>query len=369
MVYCKKCILPDTRPNLRILDDGICNACHSFSLKPKNESFNKNFLDVVKYAKQKKSLWDCVIPVSGGKDSTWQVLKALEYDLKPLCITWRTPARTLLGQENLDNLVKLGVDHIDFTINPEIEKKFTLETFKKMGSVAIPMHFAIYSVPLKFATQFNIPLVIYGENSALEYGGDSGFGSIITKQWLLKYGVTQGTTIEDWISKKLKSEDLDMYKYPTDEILRESGVKAVFLGNYFNWDPNQTHEIAKSVGFKSLNKESLTGIYKFADVDDSFIIPIHHWLKWYKFGFTRTWDNLSLEIRNNRISRNNALKKIEKIGTEFPIGPIEMFCKWTNISLEQFFKIADKFRNKEIWSYDEGKWKIKEFLFKNWDWK
>ena len=124
--YCAKCVLPDTRPNLEIMEDGVCNACHSWSDKASGvidwSARHKDWLDLVEYVKDKATTWDCVIPVSGGKDSTWQVIKALEYGLKPLCVTWRTPARNALGQRNLDNLISLGVDHIDFTINPDVEK-------------------------------------------------------------------------------------------------------------------------------------------------------------------------------------------------------------------------------------------------------
>src|SRR5690349_10925775 len=106
MKYCKHCVLPDTRPNLKIMDDGICNACHSWVNKKNEVDWIKReheFSHLVANIKSNSNTWDCVIPVSGGKDSTWQVIKALEYGLKPLCVTWRTPARNELGQKNLDN--------------------------------------------------------------------------------------------------------------------------------------------------------------------------------------------------------------------------------------------------------------------------
>ena len=102
MKYCRKCILPDTRPNLEIMEDGVCNACHSWSEKETIidwKSRHKDLLALIGGVKKKSTTWDCIIPVSGGKDSTWQVIKALEYGLKPLCVTWRTPARNALGQK------------------------------------------------------------------------------------------------------------------------------------------------------------------------------------------------------------------------------------------------------------------------------
>lgn len=165
MKYCKKCILPDSRPNLIIGDDGICNACSSSVTKTKINWIKREeaFRMVVKNAKLRSKGYDCLIPVSGGKDSTWQVIKCLEYDLNPLAVTWKSPSRTKLGKENLDNLVSLGVDHIDYRINPKVERKFLYQSFIRYGTTAIPMHMAIFNIPFKIAIKFNIPLIIWGE--------------------------------------------------------------------------------------------------------------------------------------------------------------------------------------------------------------
>ena len=130
------------------------------------------FKKLVKITKNKNKSYDCVIPVSGGKDSTWQVLTAIRYGLKPLCVTWKTPGRNKIGYQNLKNLISLGVDHIDFSINLKVEKYFTLKAFERFGNPLIPMHMAIHAIPLRLATKMKIPLVLWGENSAIEYGGN-----------------------------------------------------------------------------------------------------------------------------------------------------------------------------------------------------
>ena len=133
MKYCSKCILPDTRPNIEIDKQGICSACNNYVTRT---SINwsereKLFGEVVNEAKAKSKGYDCLIPVSGGKDSTWQVIKCLEYGLTPLCVTWKPIGRTKIGQQNLNNLIRLGVDHIDYSINPKVEKRFMLSALKK----------------------------------------------------------------------------------------------------------------------------------------------------------------------------------------------------------------------------------------------
>jgi len=372
MKWCKECVLPDSRPNLQIEDDGICNACKNHKTKKdidwKSRQNQLNLL--VDSIKNRSSEYDCLIPVSGGKDSTWQTLKCLELGLKPLAVTWKTPARTIIGDNNLDNLINLGVDHIDFTINPNIEAKFMWETYKKKGSLAIPMHFAIYNLPLKIAAKYNIPLVIYGENTAFEYGSlnqsDEGFE--LTSLWADRYNATVGTKIEDWFSIELTEKDLRAYTRPTDSEL--SKVRAIFLGHYFKWDPEIVQEEVSKFGFMRDKAGPRTGLYNYADIDCEFI-SLHHWIKWYKFGFTRLFDNLSLEIRNGRLSREDALQMIRENDFEPNYDDVESFCKFTDHTIEDFMNVAETFRSTSIWQKDsnvKSHWYIKDFIINDYKW-
>lgn len=370
MKYCRRCILPDTRPNLVIEADGICNACRSHGTRPDIDWERRQslFADVVSNAKSRSRGYDCLIPVSGGKDSTWQVVKCLDYGLNPLAVTWKTPARTPIGQRNLDNLVRLGVDHIDYQVNPQVEKRFMLKAYERFGSTAVPMHLALFNIPLSIASRFEIPLIIWGENSAFEYGGgeDERKGFQLDEQWLWKFGVTHGTTAEDWIGDDFTRRELTPYFGPTDQELTERGVLAVFLGYYFPWDPEETVRVAKENGFESASS-ARTGYYTYADIDDDFI-SIHHYLKWHKFGFTRTFDNLSLEIRNGRITREQALAAIRELGPQTPVDDIEKVCAFMNISVARFHEIAETFRNTDIWSERDGFWRLNDFLIEDWRW-
>jgi len=372
--YCQNCILPDTRPNLIIDKDGICNACQSHRTKSDInwEKREKAFQSVVEKAKKCGQGYDCLIPVSGGKDSTWQVVKCLEYGLNPLAVTWKTPARTKIGQENLDNLIRLGVDHIDYQINPKVEKKFLYQSLIRYGTTSIPMHMAIFNIPLRIAVKFRIPLVIWGENSAFEYGGneDEQKGFKLDGYWLKKFGVTHGTTAEDWVSSDLSRKELNPYFGPSDEELEKAGVLAIFLGYYFSWDVATSLEIARKSGFKVREEGPKTGYYDYADIDDDFI-SIHHYIKWYKFGFTRLFDNLSIEIRNGRMTREEAIRVVQERGDEIPFDDIDKFCDFIGITKEHFFEIIERFRNLNIWTKADGrgKWMIKDFIISDWEWR
>lgn len=362
MRYCIKCVLPDSRPNLFISKNGICSACMAHANRKKRDGVQskKKFLNIIKKIKKKKNLYDCLIPVSGGKDSTWQVLKILSFGLNPLTFTYKPILRTKIGQANLNNLKKIGVHHIDFTVNENVEKKFLKKVFFKFGAVALPMHMAMWNMSFNLAKSFSIPYIIWGENSANEYGGskkDQKLKNLNTK-WIKKYGINFNTTAKDWVDKDLTEKELAPFiKFKTNKNNNFSPV-SIFLGDYFKWDPLETYKVAKKFGFKQNKGKAKTGVYKYADIDDD-LISIHHFLKIYKFGFSRDYDNLSLEIRNNRLSRERAISLIKKNSFKTPSKDIEKFCKLIGITKKKFFEKCEKFRNKKIWISKNNKWKLK----------
>lgn len=373
--WCRSCILPDTRPNLRLDADGICNACRAHASKGAIDwrGRSEQLMAVVRSAKQRAGGrgYDCLIPVSGGKDSTWQTVKCLELGLKPLAVTWKTPARTPIGRGNLENLIALGVDHIDWQVSPKVEARFMRKTFERYGSTAIPMHLALFNMPLTLAARLRIPLVIWGENSAFEYGAadEAHTGFKLDAAWLRTYGVTHGTTAADWVDEDLSAQDLAAYFGPTAAELAAADVRAVFLGYYLAWDPQQTRRVAQEHGFRADEGVPRTGYYDFADIDDDFI-SIHHWMKWYKFGFTRLFDNLSLEIRNGRLTRAQAIEIVHRTGEQRPLADIEKFCAFAGITAAEFMAIAERFRNPRVWRDDvDGRWSIADFLIHDWNWQ
>ncbi len=180
--------------------------------------------------------------------------------------------------------------------------------------------------------------------------------------------MTHGTTAKDWISERLTERELTPYFGPSEAELEAAGVLAVFLGYYLEWDPEVTRRVAAEHGFVADRQGPRTGLYDYADIDDDFI-SIHHWLKWYKFGFTRLFDNLSLEIRNGRMTREQAVAVVRSRGDETPHKDIEKLCEFLGISTQEFFDIAETFRNRDVWMRDGAAWKIPGFLVPDWTWR
>ena len=373
MKFCTRCILPTTRPQLEIEGEFICNACRG-SLEKREvinwEQREEELRELLnQHRRQNPRAYDCVIPVSGGKDSTWQVYTIkYKYGLKPLTFSWKPRNRTKLGWKNLENLQELGVDHIDFTVNPVVERRFMLKALRISGSPSLPEHMAMFSLSLNTAIQQRVPLVIWGENPGLEYGGSRKFreSPIMDREWFQKYGVTNGTFAEDWADEELPLNEMTAYRFPDDTSLSEHQIIPIFLGWFLPWDPIRVASDAQGLGFVSA-KRPVLGYYPFSDLDAPFIV-IHHFMKWFKFGFTRLWDNLALEIRYGRMSRDEAINYIRTNPEPLPQSQIKSLCQYLSLREDDFWKIVETHRNLQIWDKDaKGRWTlpgmIEEFGF------
>ena len=369
--YCLHCVLPETRPGVRLDEQGICNGCRNAEAKAHIDwqARAREFAALVAAAKRRKADYDCVVPVSGGKDSHWQLLTCLDHGLHPLCVTYTYPGATKLGQANLRNLVALGVDHLQLTVNPDVERRFTALAFRRKGISGLVSHMGIFAYPITLAARLGIPLVVYGENSAMEYGTEDErlVGARLDSAWLESFGVTDNTAAADWISDGLTSEDLTPYFLPSDAELERKDITAIFLGWYFRWDPEQSFRIASAHGFRERDQGARVGHLNYVNIDDD-LIAIHHHPKWHKYGITRTWDTLSVEIRMGRMTRDEAIDRIRAAGDETPWGDIGRFCDYIGISAAEYFRILEQFRNPEIWTRKGGRWVIEDFLIEDFDW-
>ena len=375
MRYCKRCILPDTRPGIFLDNEGVCSGCRGHDDKEITINWARRaaaFKEIVAEAKTHSTGYDCIVPVSGGKDSWYQVITCQQYGLKVLGVTWRTPGRTGIGQRNLDNMIsRLSLDHIDFTIDPDVERRFMIAAYERKGATAIPMHMALFAIPIRFAVQMRIPLVIWGENPQLEFGGEQveRLATELDLHWIAKHGVTNQTAREDWIGvKDLTNEDLAAYRLPLESDFRSFAPKSIFLGSFFKWNSFENTRVSAKHGFESNAANLKTGVWHFADIDCHFI-ALHHFLKWYKFGFLRSFDNLSVQIRYGLTTREDAIRELREKGFQVPNDDITRFCEFADKPESWFWETAESFRNNsEVWRRHGDTWTIPGFLIDDWDW-
>jgi N-acetyl sugar amidotransferase len=364
MKYCKKCVLPDTRPSITINQEGLCSACEGHEEKTSKidwEARQKQLEEVISSSRSSHGLYDCIIPVSGGKDSTYQVHVMKErFGLNPLAVTYAYGDRTELGEKNLYNLRKLGVDHIEFAPSPDVESKFIKKAFIECGDPCIPDHLGIFAVCLRAAINFKIPMIVWGENPELEYGGSvlDRENPYLDRKWLSKHGCLKGKLAEDWVDENLSLSDLAIFEVPTDDDFHRFPISSLFLGYFIPWDPIENARIAAELGFEKSSNGPLLGLYDFADLDSTNII-VHHYIKLVKFGISRLHDNISVEIRNGRMTREEGVHILKTKPERVPLEEIRLLCKQIDITEEEFWQVLEKFRNHDIWEKQGAEWVLK----------
>ena len=346
--YCTRCVMPETKPDLHIDPEGVCNACRSFE-KRQNidwEQRRRKLNEILdRYRSKEGKHWDCVVPISGGKDSTYQVLRMLEMGMSPLCVNAHIWESTDVGRRNVDTIKELGADMIELSPNPVVRRKLNRIGLTQVGDISWPEHVGIFTIPVVAATRYKIPLIIWGENSQDEYGGPAGGGLL-------------GLRVSDLVGMEgLLDKDLIPYRYPSDRELAEAGITGLFLGYYLPWDGLSNALIAQVYGFESYPK-NIEGTMVGYENLDNYYVGLHDYFKFLKYGFSRATDQVCLHIRRGRITREDAIKIVLKHDGKFPwtyLGmPIEKLLEPLDFSLTQFIEICDRFTNRKLFLTDKA---------------
>lgn len=355
--------MPSTKPDLHLDEEGVCNACRSYE-KRKHvdwDSRRKELLVILeRYRSKDGTNWDCIVPVSGGKDSTFQVVQMLQMGMNPLCVTATTCDLTEVGRKNIENIKKLGVDYVEMSPNPIVRAKLNRIGLVQVGDISWPEHVGIFTIPVRAAVQYKIPLIIWGENSQNEYGGPAAASenNTLDRRWLEEFGGLLGLRVSDLIGMDgLARKDLIPYFYPEDADLAEVGVTGLFLGHYVPWDGLSNVLVAQAYGFATPSLPTLGSMVNYENLDN-YQVAIHEYFKFLKFGFGRATDHACLHIRRGRLTREMGLSIVKRLDGKFPVEylgkPLEETLKPLDITVEEFSRICDQFTNKKIFKRDAG---------------
>ncbi len=359
--YCSRCILPSTKPDLSFDDNGLCHACQNYDARPSidwdlREEELKAILE--KHKSQNNSNYDCLIPVSGGKDSTFQIIKMLEYGMNPLCVTATTDKLSEIGRRNIEVAKNLGVDYIEVSMNPVVRRKINKIALNQVGDIGWPEHVTIFTVPIRIAVQMKIPLLIWGENSQNEYGGPAASAdrSVLTREWLSEFGGMNGLRVSDLVGQEgIEEKHLIQYTYPTDEELDSVGVTGLFLGHYIPWDGHNNALVAQAHGFETWPTVVEGSMVNYENLDN-LQMRVHDYFKYLKFGYGRVTDWAGVHIRRGRINRKEAFLFAEKYAGKFPdkyLGvPLSEILKDIDMTLDEFVDVCDRFTNKKLFKCD-----------------
>jgi N-acetyl sugar amidotransferase len=358
--YCTRCVMPHSKPDLHIDAEGVCNACRSYDGRKLVDwdQRKKELLAVVEKYRRHGEGWDCIVPVSGGKDSTYQVIRMLQLGLNPLCVTATTCDLSEIGRKNIQNIKHLGVDYVEFSPNPLVRAKLNRIGLVQVGDISWPEHVGIFTIPVRAAAQYGVPLIVWGENSQHEYGGPAAAAgnNVLNRRWLEEFGGLLGLRVSDLAGiDGIRKEHLIPYQYPTDEELQRVGVTGLFLGHYLPWDGLTNALIAQASGFTTFDRpvEGSMGNYENLDNHQT---GIHDYFKFLKFGFSRATDIACLHTRRGRISRQDALEIVRARDGKFPwtyLGKrLEDILAPLDMTVDEFVRICDQFTNKKIFKRD-----------------
>jgi N-acetyl sugar amidotransferase len=359
MKYCTKCIMPDTRPEQVFDAEGVCDACRSIEQKHKgiNWEDRRDELEKIlsRYRNKDGSWWDCIIPVSGGKDSCYQAYTMkYEFNMNPLCVNFIPCEMTDIGLKNILFLRDLGFDIIQVGANRKIYREMVKKGFYDLGDCCWPEHIGIFTAPVRVAVQYRVPLIVWGENPQFEYGGPASIRSnnYLDRSWLEQFAML-GYRISDLYLEGFDRKELLAFEYPSNEQLKEVGVTGLFLGYYLKWEAFKHVEKMKSLGWNSNPEGPVEGAYyDFENLDCKWIAGLHDYMKFLKYGYGRATDQLCIEIRHGRISREKAIRIVRQYEGTIPRKYLFDFFKFIDCSEGAFYKTLDKFTNKKIFKLD-----------------
>lgn len=355
--YCTRCVMPETKPDILFDEAGVCSACRHFTLRD-DVDWDARRAELVelldRYRSKDGSNYDCVIPVSGGKDSTYQVIRMLELGMKPLCVTATTDKLSDIGRRNIENLKGLGVDYIEISTNPVVRRRINKVALTQVGDISWPEHVAIFTIPVRIAVQMRIPLLVWGENSQNEYGGPAAAaeGNTLTRRWLEEFGGLLGLRVSDLIGQSgIVAQDLVQFTYPSDDQLSDAGVTGLFLGHYLPWDGWGNAILSQAHGFESWPSFVEGSLANYENLDNVHT-GIHDYFKFLKFGFGRATDLACMHVRRGRLSRQDAVSVVQMHDGKFPwtyLGvPLEEVLSDIDMTLDDFVAVCDRFTNKRL---------------------
>jgi len=363
--YCIRCCMTSTNEGLTFDDMGICQACQSAEEKMhinwvEREKELKNILEL--YKNKSGDNYDCIVPISGGKDSCFQlhVIKKI-YGLKPLAVTFSHNWFSKTGKYNLKNILeKLNIDHIMFTPNRKLVNTIAKKSIKKIGDSCWSCHAGVGAFPLQVAVRFQIPLLIWGESVAEESGRTRYKDSK-----LIKFDRDYFTRVsaklypEEFAGDGLTMKDLYPYKLPDLSDIERVGVVGIHLGDYIFWDSERQEEfVKKEYGWREWEEGEMDGTYKRYKSAECIMHGMHDYTKYLKRGFGRATDHASQDVRAGLITRDQGFKLIKKYDSRIPKS-FKHFLKITNMKEKEFYEIMKFHRNLVINKKQEIKSKLK----------
>ncbi len=374
--FCTRCVVSNQRPRLTFDKDGVCAACQYAYMKHHTIDWEKRGKELKALCDQYRSKdgsYDVVVPGSGGKDSAYtaHVLKT-EYGMHPLCVTWAPFKYTDIGRKNFEDFVQSGFDVLEFFQNGVLHRKLARVAFELKGDAWEPFTFGQKAFAFQVALKFRIPLIFYGENGEVEYGGsmqnaDKPYESVADWEKLYFKGagvdalIKSGLEMGIFKKEEIEPKTFDLYRTPPLDEIEKLGAQMHWISYYKKWVPQENFYYSqKNTGFTANPDGRSEGTYsKYASLDDR-TDGFHFYLAFIKFGIGRATSDAAHEIRDGHITREEGVALVRRYDGEFPKKHFKEFLDYLGITEEHFWAITDAYRRPHIWDKINGEWKLKK---------
>jgi len=367
--FCTKCTMSNQRPRITF-KDGVCSACQYADYK-KTVDWQARELELIALCNKHRrndGRYDVIVPCSGGKDAS-RVAHELKfkYGMNPLTVTWAPNLYTEIGWQNLRNMTLFGdLPNVLGTPAGGIHRKLTKLFFEILGDPFQPFIYGQTNYPLQVAVQYQIPLIMAGENGEVEYGGDMKNAYSPTRDPIKdhKKHYFSGIEPQDLVNYGIKETDIVPYLSPPAKAMKALKLETHFYGYYTKWVPNENAEYCKAhTGFKPKPTRSESTYSRYASLDDK-IDGFHYWLSLMKFGIGRCTADAAHEIRDGYITREKAIEYVHKYDQEFPFDHFKEFLQYCDISQDFFWEVMEMWRNDNLWVKDGRRWKLRNRIEK-----
>lgn len=367
MRYCRRCLQPDTRPGIVFDEEGICYACRYEEGKKdtdwakREETLKAIAADAKEKARAAGRPYDCIIGVSGGKDSLFQALYARDkLGLHPMLVNCMPDMITEIGKKNIENLNGLGFDIFSIRPDPRVARALARKSFFERGNIIAASEYCLWASSYIMALQMDIPLILQGENAALtlgaathQEGGDDAF-SVVDLETL------RGASVESFADPAygVTEEDLFLYRFPDIDEMKKKGIRAVFLQYYVReWSQvgNADFAVARGLTGRYGDLHDLGRYRRFTALDNDLQI-VNQMIKYLKFGFGFATDEACYDIREGRLTREDAIWYVEEYDGRCGEQYITLACDYLGITKEVFWETVDTYVNRDLFEKKDGTW-------------
>jgi N-acetyl sugar amidotransferase len=361
--WCKNCLNMSTRPRIEFDERGWCNACQwmeekkTMDWKPRQDEL----LNMLEQFRSKDGNFDCIVPVSGGKDGSYVSYQLKhKYGMNPLAVTLRPALSLELGDRNLVNFIESGYAHIHITADSNAMQKINKLGFIEKGFPYYGWLIGILTAIVRVAINFNIPLIFYGEDGEIEYGGSTEtknrpfFDVEYVKRVYLESGY------EKVLEKaNLTSNELFFWRFPTDKEIENKKLSFTHMSYFEPWDSYRNYLISKEHCGLAENLESNFGTFTNFAQNDQALYALHTYLMYLKFGFGRAVQDAGIEIRRGAMTRDQAVELVRVYDNHLPEDFVDQYLDYFEMTLEEFNSVLDKFANKDLFMKENGQWQPK----------